>query len=71
MKKYLLPVFILISTLIYSREYKDYTKLILDSIFNENEGTFVLYDLQSENYQIYNSDRAKQKFAVHSTSEIL
>nr|WP_319570134.1 penicillin-binding transpeptidase domain-containing protein [uncultured Draconibacterium sp.] len=48
-----------------------YTKLSLDSIFQENPGTFVLYDLQNNSYKLYNQERAKQKFAVHSTSKIL
>lgn len=60
-----------ISTLIYSQDDFEYSELILDSIFQGNEGTFVLYDLQNDNYQIYNPDRAKQRFAVHSTSKIL
>lgn len=61
---------LLISTLIYGQENVNYTELKLDSIFGENEGTFVLYDLLNDRYQIYNYDRAKQKFAVHSTSKI-
>lgn len=69
-KNYLLFGLLSISTLTYSQERVDYTELKLDSIFGNNEGTFVLYDFQSNNYQIYNPDRAKQTFAVHSTSKI-
>ncbi len=50
---------------------QEYSSLDLDSIFGSNDGTFVLYDLKNDKYQIYNPDRAKQKFAVHSTSKIL
>ena len=70
MRKILLLGFLLVSILTYGQEHIDYTELKLDSIFGENEGTFVLYDNQSDNYQIYNPNRAKQKFAVHSTSKI-
>jgi bla regulator protein BlaR1 len=69
-KKYLLLGLLSISTLIYSQENIEFSELKLDSIFEENKGTFVLYDLQYDNYQIYNKDRAKQKYAVHSTSKI-
>ena len=69
-KNYLLFGLLSISTLTYCQENIDYTGLKLDSIFGENEGTFVLYDIQSDHYLIYNPDRAKQKFAVHSTSKI-
>lgn len=69
-KNYLLIGLLSISTLIYSQENINYTELKLDSIFGKNKGTFVLYDIQSDNYQIYNPDRAKQKFPVHSTSKI-
>src|SRR5690554_5379557 len=62
---------LLISTLCHSQDNIDYSELKLDSIFGENNGTFVLYDLQEDNYQIYNEERAKCKFAVHSTSKIL
>lgn len=48
----------------------NYSELFLDSIFAENKGTFVLYDLQKDSYQVYKPDRAKQKFPVHSTSKI-
>ncbi len=70
-RNYLLFTFLSISTLIYCQENKNNTELKLDSIFGENKGTFVLYDLQNNKYQVYNPDRAKQKFAVHSTSKIL
>lgn len=50
---------------------ESFTKLSLDSVFQENAGTFVLYDLQDKSYQVYNQERAKQQFAVHSTSKIL
>lgn len=69
-KKNLLFGLLSITTVSYSQESVDYTELKLDSIFGVNEGTFVLYDFQSNNYQTYNPDRAKQKFAVHSTSKI-
>ncbi len=62
---------LLVSTLIYGQENANYTELQLDSIFGENDGTFVMYDLLNDRYQIYNIDRAKQKFAVHSTSKIV
>lgn len=61
---------LLILSLTYGQENIDYSELKLDSIFEGNKGTFVLYDLQNDNYQIYNPDRAKLKFAVHSTSKI-
>lgn len=63
--------FISISTLIYAQNKIHYSELQLDSIFNGNEGTFVLYDLQKDNYQVYNYERAQEKFPVHSTSKIL
>lgn len=59
-----------ISTLTFSQKSAGYTELKLDSIFKENKGTFVLYDVQCDSYRIYNPDRANQKFAVHSTSKI-
>ncbi len=70
MRKILLLGLLLVSILTYGQENIDYTELKLDSIFGDNKGTFVLYEIQSDNYQIYNPDRAKQKFAVHSTSKI-
>jgi bla regulator protein blaR1 len=42
----------------------------LDSIFRGHKGTFVLYDYQRNNYKVYNQERAKTAFAVHSTSKI-
>jgi bla regulator protein BlaR1 len=69
-RKILLFGLLTISTLIYSQENIEFLELRLDSIFDGNKGTFVLYDLQDDNYEIYNPDRAKQKFAVHSTSKI-
>lgn len=63
---------ILVSSMMYGQNNNNnYSELKLDSIFGENLGTFVLYDLQSDKYQIYNQERANQKFAVHSTSKIL
>lgn len=63
--------FLLLTKLIYGQVDIDYSEITLDSIFNGNEGTFVLYDKHKDNYQIYNPERAKQKFSVHSTSKIL
>ncbi len=62
---------LLVSTLLYSQADIKYTELKLDSLFQENEGTFVLYDVQKDHYQIFNPERAKQPFSVHSTSKIL
>ena len=62
---------LLISGLILGQGDISYTELELDSIYGENEGTFVLYNLQKDSYQVYNPDRAKEKFSVHSTSKIL
>ncbi len=50
---------------------KENIELQLDSIFKDNPGTFVLYDLQNDNYQVYNEKLAKEAFPVHSTSKIL
>ena len=57
--------------MIYGQVDLNYSELKLDSIFNGNKGTFVLYDYHKDNYKIYNPDRAKQRFPVHSTSKIL
>lgn len=70
MRKILFLGLMIVSIFTYGQKNIDYTELELDSIFEGNEGTFVLYDLQNNNYHIYNPDRAKQKFAVHSTSKI-
>lgn len=72
MQKLIIFLFILFSAIAYSQTREDpFSDLNLDSIFHESKGTFVLYDLQNESYHVYNSIRAKQKFAVHSTSKIL
>lgn len=62
---------LLFTPVIYGQENIEYSELKLDSIFKGDIGTFVLYDLQKDNYKMYNPDRAKQKFSVHSTSKIL
>lgn len=72
MRKQLSFLLLFIATIAYGqKKNSSYSELNLDSIFNGSKGTFVLYDLQNNNYQVYNPDRAKQKFAVHSTSKIL
>ncbi len=68
------PVYILlfiICTNTYGQNIADnYTELKLDTIFQEHSGTFVLYELQNDNYKIYNPSCANQSFPVHSTSKI-
>ena len=72
MRKPLTIILLFVSIMVYSqKQTNDYSELFLDSIFQKNTGTFVLYDLQNNNYQVYEPERAKQKFAVHSTSKIL
>lgn len=61
----------LIINLSFGQEVKNISEIQLDSILSGNEGTFVLYDLQNDSYHIHNIERAKQRFAVHSTSKIL
>lgn len=51
-------------------EEKIYKNIQLDSIFEGNLGTFVLHEMESNIYQLYNFKRAKQAFEVHSTSKI-
>lgn len=63
--------FLLFTKLIYGQVDLNYSEITLDSMFNEYKGTFVLYDDHRDNYQIYNLERANQKFSVHSTSKIL
>jgi bla regulator protein BlaR1 len=48
----------------------NYSLINLDSIFQENQGTFVLFDCQKNDYRIYNYERSKNDFAVHSTCKI-
>jgi len=65
MRKKVVILFVFISSIAYSQKQTDIcSELYLDSIFQENPGTFVLYDLQNNNYQVYNPDRAKKKYAV-------
>lgn len=45
--------------------------LSLDTIFQKTPGSFVLYNLKNDQYQVYNIDRAQTQYAVHSTSKIL
>src|ERR1035437_8511741 len=45
--------------------------LNLDTIFEENHGAFVLYDLQKDNYKVYNYDNAKTEYPVHSASKLI
>lgn len=54
-----------------AQQVENIDTLSLDSIFNRTPGTFVLYDLSKNHYQIYNTQTAKTAFAVHSTSKIL
>lgn len=62
---------IVFSGLCNGQQNLNYQVLNLDTIFNENKGTFVLYNLNNNNYRIYNYDRAQEEFAVHSTSKIV
>ena len=56
----------------FSQELNRNYKIVnLDSIFGANPGTFVLYYLNSEKYDVYNPEGAKTKYSVHSTSKIL
>lgn len=70
MKRILGLGFLLLTIISYGQKDLEYTDLNLDSIFGENKGTFVLYNLHGDNYQIYNYDRAKTEYSIHSTSKI-
>jgi beta-lactamase class D len=70
MKQLLVLLFLQLTFLCYGHKNNEYSAIDLDTVFKENTGTFVLYDLRNNKFQVYNSDRAKMEFAVHSTSKI-
>lgn len=71
MKKSLLITFLTFFTFICKgQQGLNYSLINLDSIFQENQGTFVLFDCQKNDYKIYNYERSKKDFAVHSTCKI-
>lgn len=70
MKKILSLSFIFLTIVTHGQQGLKYTALDLDSIFRENNGTFVLFNLNKDSYQIYNIYRAKTEYSVHSTSKI-
>lgn len=46
-------------------------ELNLDSIFSPKTGTFVLYNLNTDTYSVYNKNRAEEYFPAHSTVKML
>lgn len=71
MKQLLLFTFLTLSVFICKGQQElNYSLINLDSIFHENQGTFVLLDCQKNDYKIYNYARSKKDFAVHSTCKI-
>jgi len=70
MKHLQILLFLLIAYICDGQQNIKYAALDLDSIFKENQGTFVLYKMNTDQYMIYNYSRAATEYAVHSTSKI-
>jgi bla regulator protein blaR1 len=71
MKLQVLIVFVLIYYQCFTQTTTAIDTIYLDTIFIEAPGTFVLYDLKNDDYRVYNIEKAKTPYAVHSTSKIL
>ena len=71
MKQIQLFFLLFIATVSNAQQDMKYSILNFDTIFDDNRGAFVLYDLHKDNYKVYNYGNAKTEFPVHSTSKII